>query len=127
MTYSPVGFEWIVDAEGCDVQALRSRTVLEELCAEIVRGTGLTPLGQGSWHVFGGEAGVTGLQMLSESHLACHTYPEAGYAAFSLYCCRPAQVAWPWKDRLAAVLGAARVSVRAVRRGPAGGERLDEG
>ena len=126
MTYSPVGYEWIVDAEGCDVEALRSRRVLEALCAEIVRGAGLTPLGPGSWHVFGGEAGVTGLQMLSESHLACHTYPEAAYAAFSLYCCRPMQVPWPWSERLAAVLGAARVSVRVVRRGPLGGE-LDEG
>ena len=125
MTYSPVGVEWIVDAEGCDAHALRSRAVLEELCAEVVRGTGLTPLGPGAWHVFGGEAGVTGLQMLSESHLACHTYPEAGYAAFSLYCCRPAQEAWPWEDRLAAILGATRVSVRVVRRGPVGVGPLD--
>jgi S-adenosylmethionine decarboxylase len=81
---------------------------------------GLTSLGPASWHVFGDEAGVTGLQMLSESHLACHTYPEAGYAAFSLHCCRPEQAAWPWCERLAAVLGARRVLVRTVRRGPVG-------
>jgi|WetSurMetagenome_2_1015567.scaffolds.fasta_scaffold337631_2 S-adenosylmethionine decarboxylase len=127
MTYGCTGIEWIVDAEGCDARSLRSRALLEEVCAEIVRATGLTPLGPGSWHVFGGEAGVTGLQMLSESHLACHTYPEAGYAAFSLYSCRPMQEPWPWNERLAVVLGATRVTIRTVRRGPAEGETVDEG
>jgi S-adenosylmethionine decarboxylase len=127
MTYGCAGSEWIVDAEGCDAQSLRSRALLEALFAEIVRGAGLTPLGPGTWHVFGGEAGVTGLQMLSESHLACHTYPEAGYAAFSLYSCRPAQESWPWSDRLAAALGATRVTVRTVRRGPVEGAGGDAG
>lgn len=119
-THSPNGREWIVDAEGCNPNALRSRATLEELCAEIVRGAGLTPLGAGTWHTFPGEGGITGLVLLSESHLACHTYPEAGYAAFSLYCCRPDQVPWPWAERLGEVLGAARVSIREVQRGPRG-------
>ena len=42
------------------------------------------------WHKFGGEGGVTGLIMLTESHLACHTYPEYQTATFNLYCCRHA-------------------------------------
>lgn len=88
------------------------------LFQEIVEATGLRPLGTPTWHVFGGEAGVTGLQMLAESHLACHTYPEAAYAAFSLYCCRPTPIDWPWRDKLALALGAADVDVRVVPRGP---------
>ena len=44
--------------------------------ARIVDDLGLKTLGEGNWHKFGGEGGVTGLLMLTESHLACHTYPE---------------------------------------------------
>jgi len=32
---------------------------------------------------------VTGLLLLTESHLACDTFPERGFASFNLYCCRP--------------------------------------
>jgi S-adenosylmethionine decarboxylase len=53
--------------------------------------------------------------MLSESHLACHTFPERAFAAFNLYCCRP-RPEWPWADRLAEMIGAARVVVRRVDR-----------
>ncbi len=118
MSFSPYGWEWIVDARGCDPARLRSRAALEALFSEIVEAAGLSPVARASWHVFDGKAGVTGVQMLSESHLACHTYPEAGYAAFSLYCCRPVPVAWPWERRLAETLRADAVSVRVVRRGP---------
>ena len=55
----------------------------------------------------------------SESHLACHTYPEFGVATFNLYCCR-ARPEWPWRGRLREALGATQVTVRALPRG--GGE-----
>jgi S-adenosylmethionine decarboxylase len=74
-------------------------------------------MGQPMWHTFEGEAGITGLQGLCESHLTCHTYPEANYAAFSLYCCRADVEDWPWRARLAEVLGATEVIVRVQRRG----------
>jgi S-adenosylmethionine/arginine decarboxylase-like enzyme len=55
--------------------------------------------------------------MLTESHLACHTYPEFGVATFNLYCCRE-RPSWPWDERLREMLGASAVSVRRVRRAP---------
>lgn len=116
-TYSAIGHEYIVDAYGCDPAALRSSALLGALFAEILTTLNLKPVGSPLWHAFGGEAGVTGVQMLGESHLACHTYPEAGYAAFSLYCCRPEPVDWPWNARLSSVIGASHVSVRVVQRG----------
>jgi S-adenosylmethionine decarboxylase len=59
---------------------------------------------------------VTGLLLLSESHLALHTYPEYGIATINLYCCRERPV-WGWAGRLRATLGATFVTVRAVERG----------
>ncbi len=31
--------------------------------------------------------GVTGVAILAESHIACHTWPEIGYAAFDIFMC----------------------------------------
>jgi S-adenosylmethionine decarboxylase len=76
----------------------------------------LRAAGEAVWHVFPGEGGVTGLLLLSESHLTCHTFPEHGYAGFNLYCCRP-RTAWPWEPRLREFLGATSVSVLRVARG----------
>ena len=119
--FSSVGCEWLVDAFGCQPHALRSRERLQSLFAAIISGLGLKTVGLPMWHTFEGEAGITGLQGLCESHLTCHTYPEAGYAAFSLYCCRPDVGEWPWRERLAEVLGATEVSVRVVSRGKSQG------
>jgi S-adenosylmethionine decarboxylase len=112
----PSGTEWVVDAHGCDPEALRSREILEALFGQIVAELGLSPAGEAQWRVFAGEGGVTGLLLLTESHLACHTFPERAFAAFNLYCCRPREE-WPWRDRLRAALGAREVSVRRLVRG----------
>jgi S-adenosylmethionine decarboxylase len=56
------------------------------------------------------------MYLLTESHLACHTYPEHGVATFNLHCCR-ARPRWAWEAVLQQALGATRVSVRELRRG----------
>lgn len=111
-----VGAEWIVDAHGCDASSLRSCAALGGLFARIVDELGLHPVAPPVWHVFPGPGGITGMLLLAESHLACHTFPERGFAAFDLYCCRPSQE-WPWAERLAEAIGAAEVRVRSVPRG----------
>ena len=110
------GVQWLVDAHGCDAESLRSRERLEVLFARIVSELGLNPAGEAQWKVFPGEGGVTGLLLLTESHLACHTFPETGFASFDLYCCRE-RPDWPWSARLGDALGAVRVVVRSVVRG----------
>jgi S-adenosylmethionine decarboxylase len=110
-----VGTEWLIEASGCDAGALRDLGRLRAVFARAVGELGLRVLGEPLWHKFDGEGGVTGLAMLTESHLACHTYPEFGVAAFNLYCCRE-RPEWPWADRLGEMLGATEVRVRRVSR-----------
>lgn len=112
-----VGTEWIVDAEGCRAEPLGDLAVLRRLCEEIIAQLELRVVGEPVWHQFPGPAGVTGLFLLTESHLTCHTYPERGIASFNLYCCR-SRPAWGWEKRLRELLGACRVTVRQLRRGP---------
>jgi S-adenosylmethionine decarboxylase len=110
------GSEWIVDAYGCHPELLRSVPAFEALFRRIVDDLQLVALQPATWHVFPGEGGLTGLLLLSESHLACHTFPEQAFAAINLYCCR-ARPAWPWATHLGATLGARHVSVRRLARG----------
>ena len=111
-----IGTEWLVEASGCREDALRDVEVLGRLFARVIDEVGLNPLHDPAWHVFQGPGGITGFVMLTESHLACHTYPEHGLATINLYCCRPRDE-WPWAERLAELLGASDVRVRAVERG----------
>jgi S-adenosylmethionine decarboxylase len=113
------GREWVVDAFGCDAARLRSAEALGAVFRAVVRDLGLKPLGAPVWHVFPEPGGITGFQLLTESHLSCHTFPEHGHVALDLYCCRQ-RAGWPWAQRLRELLGADRVRVRELLRGQAG-------
>jgi len=110
-----VGTEWLIEASGCDAGALRDAGRLREVFARAVAELDLRVVGAPQWHTFPGEGGVTGLVMLTESHLACHTYPEFGVATFNLYCCRE-RPAWAWGPRLRELIGARDVRVRSLDR-----------
>jgi S-adenosylmethionine decarboxylase len=106
----------VVDAFGCEPARLRSRAELEALFRAVVEELGLHPLRETVWHEFPGPGGLTGFLLLSESHLSIHTFPERGYAALDLYCCRP-RPSWDWQARLREFLGAGRVELRTLERG----------
>ena len=110
-----VGTEWLVEAAGCKPSTLRDEHVLRAVFDKIISDLGLKAIGC-VWHTFPGEGGVTGLVALTESHLACHTYPEYGIATFNLYCCRT-RPEWDWEEHLTASLGATAVSVMRIERG----------
>lgn len=110
------GTEWLVEARGCRPEALRSEQALRALFDRAVAELGLRPIAPAVFHRFPEPGGVTGVLLLAESHLTCHTFPESGYAALNLYCCRP-RPAWDFPSRCAELLGATRTEVRAVARG----------
>ena len=110
-----VGTEWLIEATGCEPARLRDETVLRSVFDSIIADLGLKAI-DSIWHTFPGEGGVTGLVALTESHLACHTYPEHGTATFNLYCCRT-RPEWDWDGNLRSALGAGTVSVTKIERG----------
>jgi S-adenosylmethionine decarboxylase len=115
-----VGTECLIDAYGCRAEALRDLAVVRALLEKVLARLELRVVGEGQWHAFGGEGGVTAIYLLSESHLSIHTYPEHGIATVNLYCCRT-RPEFPWETELAAALGAERVTVRIATRGTEGG------
>ena len=110
-----VGTEWLAEASGCDVAALRDEVGLRSIIDKLIADLGLKSVGS-VWHKFDGEGGVTGLVALTESHIACHTYPEHGIATFNLYCCRT-RPEWDWQINLKTNLGASSVTVTKIERG----------
>jgi S-adenosylmethionine decarboxylase len=119
------GIEWIVDAHGCSPEALRDETLLRALFDQVISALHLHPIGAMQWHQFPNTGGITGLCLLAESHLACHTFPEFGSLSLNLFCCVPRE-AWDFQGALTATFGAASVSVRTLTRpyGPADAIRV---
>ena len=110
-----VGTEWLIEATGCDAERLRDEAALRAVFDAIIADLGLKAI-DSIWHKFPGEGGVTGLVALTESHLACHTYPEHRTATFNLYCCRT-RPEWDWETEIRSALGAEEVFVTKVERG----------
>ncbi|MCE2900917.1 MAG: S-adenosylmethionine decarboxylase family protein [Gemmatimonas sp.] len=109
------GSEWIVEAYGCDPVRLADPASLHALFDAIIADLALHPVAPALWHQFPAPGGITGMVMLAESHLTVHTFPEHGSACLNLFCCTP-RAAWPWRERLPALLGAEQVDARQLSR-----------
>lgn len=93
LTYPPRGTHLTADLAGCaathpwmtDLDALRAA------CLHAVEAAGLLTVGE-RFHRFqpaapGQPAGVTGVVLLAESHLAVHTWPEHGVVTLDVFVC----------------------------------------
>ena len=110
-----LGTEWVIDAVGCDPATLTDLGKIRAVFDRVINDLDLHVQGEMIWHQFSRPDGVSGLALLSESHLACHTYPEYLAATFNLYCCRNRD-SWPWEIVLKEMLGARTVNVRILDR-----------
>ncbi len=104
-----------MEAHGCDAAALRNLPALRALFDKLIADLRLHPIGRASWHRFPGEGGVTGLALLAESHITCHTFPEYRSLCLNLFCCRP-RPDWEFEPYLCREFGAAAVRVRRIER-----------
>jgi S-adenosylmethionine decarboxylase len=109
------GIEWIVEAHGCAPESLADLPALSSLFQRIIADLKLRPVGETQWHQFPQTGGITGLCLLSESHLACHTFPEFGSLCLNLFCCVPRTV-WDFAGELRERFGASEVTIRRVLR-----------
>ena len=67
---------------------MRDATALAVLCERLAGEAGLSVVGR-QFHAFvpHGDAGVTGMLLLAESHLAVHTWPELRAVTLDVFVC----------------------------------------
>ena len=104
-----------MEAHGCDAAALSDLARLRALFQHLVEDLSLHPIADATWHQFEGTGGITGLCLLAESHLACHTFPEYRTLCLNLFCCRP-RPEWDFPARLRSEFSASEVRVRCLER-----------
>jgi S-adenosylmethionine decarboxylase len=109
------GTEWVIDASGCDAAALQSGAAARGLISAIVAAMHLHPVAEPVWHQFPVTSGLTALLLLSESHVALHTFPEHGSVCLNIFCCRPRED-FDFEAVLGEYFGAAAVTVRRIER-----------
>ncbi len=116
-TVPPLGRHVLADLHGVDAVPLRDPQGLRDLLAAAAVGAGAHVLGA-HFHHFGGGQGVTGVVLLSESHITIHTWPERNYAALDVFMCGHAS---PERavEHIRAALAPAQIDITTVPRGAA--------
>lgn len=109
------GCEWVIEALGCEAERLKDLNTLRALFADLIAELALHPVGEAQWHQFPGPGGITGLCLLAESHLACHTFPEFGSLCLNVFCCK-ARPDWDFVSYLKKTFEAQEVRVRQLER-----------
>ena len=110
-----LGQHTLLDFYGCDPEQLkRARAVRALLCSAVREGGG--KIVKAVFHNFR-PYGVSGVVVITQSHVTIHTWPEHGYAAVDVFSCSPTLDAKAIRLHLIRALGARRSTRRRFRRG----------
>jgi S-adenosylmethionine decarboxylase len=115
----PVGHHYIAEGSGCNAEIIGRVESVEQILVRAAEIAGVT-VWSISFHRFSPN-GVSGVVVISESHLSVHTWPEYGYVALDIFTCgdtaKPeAAVQYALKE-----FGASSMHITEITRG------LDEG
>lgn len=80
-----MGRHVISELWGCDFDKLNSMPLIEQIFVEAALKSG-AEIREVAFHKFAPQ-GVSGVVIISESHLTIHSFPEHGYASIDVYTC----------------------------------------
>jgi len=120
--YKSIGHHYIVEASGCDPKIISSVEKVQQILVKAAEISGA--------HVWAVSVskfppkGVSGVIVISESHISTHTWPEYGYGALDFYTCGDAVD--PEKGIFYAVeaFGASTSHITEITRGIEEGDRV---
>ena len=117
-----IGHHYIVEASGCDPKIISSVEKVQHILVKAAEVAG-TKVWSISVNRFPPK-GVSGVIVISESHISTHTWPEYGYGALDFYTC--GDDTDPEKAVLYAVeaFGATTSHITEITRGIEEGDRL---
>ena len=111
----PLGRHILCEAYGCNPEVLTSRALVEAVMVGAALQAG-AEIREVAFHQFSPQ-GVSGVVVISESHLAIHTWPEYGYAAIDVFTCGDRVDPWDACQRLLTEFGATHSTTTEIERG----------
>lgn len=118
-----LGQHLIVEYYGCDRAILNDLPALADMLVEAAKRAGATPVKR-EFHQFAPH-GVSGVVIITESHLTIHTWPEHGYAAVDFFTCGEGTNPRRAHEYLARGLSSTRSHPLTLRRGLSPPARAD--
>lgn len=116
--HSPRGLHIAMECAGCRRDLLMDADLLRQTMVDCARKAGATVV-DSMIHSYN-PAGLSGVVIISESHLAIHTWPDIGYASFDIYTCGKCDLADEIANRLEDVFQPVDVSRKVFERMPPG-------
>ncbi|RDV83430.1 adenosylmethionine decarboxylase [Ammonifex thiophilus] len=110
-----LGRHVLAEFYGCDFNALNDVELVERAMVEAALEAG-AEVRECVFHKFSPQ-GVSGVVVISESHLAIHTWPELGYAAVDVFTCGEKVDPWEACNYLTKCFGAKEVVAHEQKRG----------
>ncbi|KUK84151.1 MAG: S-adenosylmethionine decarboxylase proenzyme [Pelotomaculum thermopropionicum] len=100
---------------GCDFNILNNIKKVEEIMVDAALEAG-AEVRECVFHKFSPQ-GVSGVVVISESHLAIHTWPELGYAAVDVFTCGDSVNPWDACNYLTDHFYAKHITAKEIKRG----------
>jgi len=110
-----LGKHLLLELKDCDKEVLNDISFLKSVLLAAADEAGAIVLGE-SFHRFNPH-GVSGVVIISESHLCIHTWPEHGYAAVDIFTCGDSVQPQKAAEILISKLGSKSHSILEVQRG----------
>jgi S-adenosylmethionine decarboxylase len=110
-----LGRHILAEIYGCDAEILNNRELIERIMVESALKAG-AEVREVAFHKFSPQ-GVSGVVVISESHLAIHTWPEFGYAAVDVFTCGERVDPWDACNYLTEKFNAKHMTANEVQRG----------
>lgn len=116
------GEHYIVELSGCDPSIIGNVARVQEIMVEAAE-QAHAQVWAVSFHRFPPN-GVSGVVVISESHLSIHTWPEVGYAALDIYTCGAHALPEKAVEYASRILGATSMHITEVTRGLDDGDHI---
>lgn len=110
-----LGRHVLCEAFGCDAGVINDRDRVEEIMVQAALEAG-AEVREVAFHRFSPQ-GVSGVVVISESHLAIHTWPEIGYAAIDVFTCGEKVDPWQACNYLIKQFRAENATTTEIKRG----------
>ncbi|HHY04608.1 MAG TPA: S-adenosylmethionine decarboxylase proenzyme [Thermoanaerobacterales bacterium] len=110
-----LGRHILAEIYDCNPNVLNDRELIEEILVKAALEAG-AEVREVAFHKFSPQ-GVSGVVVISESHLAIHTWPELGYAAVDVFTCGDRVNPWDACNYISESFNSTHMTATEVKRG----------